>query len=172
MRFFIPLLAAALALAACDDRPVFGGSATPAASATLPASCTDPAAVVTLRTTQAQPDWLLFAHQAGGGDIHFNQRSIRRCGDHEAEITVRVRFDEPQLYAVEETTRRTSIRYTVEHVRYRYRCAANTFTVLERQIIDENDRVAATIPGSAELYRPVQPQSTAGLIMRTACLGR
>lgn len=159
-----------LALAACSDEPVLGGG--PATPAALPASCDDPAAVIRLRTTQNQPEWLLFARQSGGGDIQFNQHSIRRCGDNEAEITVRVRYGEPQLYGTENASYETTIRYHVEHVRYRYKCNENTFTVLERRIVDENERVVATIPGSPEAFRPIPEGGTAGLIKPTACLGR
>ena len=171
MRQFLAVLAA-LMLVSCDDKPVFGGSASATPAAVLPASCTDPAAVVVLRTTQTQPDWLLFAHQAGGGDIHFNQRSIRRCGDNEAEIVVQVRYVEPQLYAIEHADRsQTTVRYTVERVRYHYRCTPATFAIVDRQVVDDSDRVVATIPGRADLYRPATPASPAGLIIRTACLG-
>lgn len=170
-RGVLAALAAAAALAACSDEPVFGKSDAPAQAAALPATCEDPAAVVRLRTTQNQPDWLLFARQSGGGDIQFNQRSIRRCGDNEAEITVRVRFGQPQLYGTEDATYETTIRYNVEHVRYRYRCSAGMFTVLERQIIDDLGRVVATIPGRPDLWRPVPEGGTAGLIMPTACHG-
>ncbi len=163
---------AALTLAACSDEPVFGAAKAPAEAAALPATCEDPAAVIQLRSTVNQPEWLLFARQSGGGDIQFNQRSIRRCGNNEAEITVRVRYGEPQLYGTEDATYATTIRYRVEHVRYRYKCAENTFTVLERRIIDENERVAATIPGNPEAFRPVPERGVAGLIMPTACHGR
>jgi hypothetical protein len=171
MRFLLSALAL-LSLAACSDEPVFGGKGKAPPAAALPASCEDPAAVVQLRTTQNQPDWLLFARQSGGGDIQFNQRSIRRCGNNEAEITVRVRYGEPQLYGTEDAKFETTIRYTVEHVRFRYRCASNEFTVLDRQIIDQNDRVAATIPGNPDAFRGVPEGGTAALIMPTACSGR
>lgn len=169
MRALLPALLA-LTLAACSDEPVLGGA--PAPRAALPASCEDPAAVVQLGTTRNQPEWLLFARQSGGGDIQFNQHSIRRCGDNEAEITVRVRYGEPQLYGTEDATYATTIRYHVEHVRYRYRCGQGQFTVLERRIIDENERVVATIPGNAEAFRAVPERGVAGLIMPTACNGR
>jgi len=159
-----------LAMSACSDEPVLAGSAP--APAALPASCEDPAAVITLRTTQGQPDFLLFARQSGGGDIQFNQRSIRRCGDNEAEITLRVRYAQPQLYAATEGDYETTVRYTVEHVRYRYRCAADEFMILDRSIINEDDAVVATIPGRADLWRPIREGSPASLIKPTACNGR
>lgn len=171
MRILLGALAA-LALAACTDENVLGGGEQAQAPAVLPASCEDPAAVVRLGTTQNQPEWLLFARQSGGGDIQFNQHSIRRCGNNEAEIIVRVRYGEPQLYGTEDATYETTIRYRVEHVRYRYKCSENTFTVMERRIIDEHDRVVATIPGNPEAFRPIPDGGTAGLIRPTACSGR
>ncbi len=162
----------ALSLVACSDEPVFGDAGKAPVPAALPASCEDPAAEVRLGSTQTQPDWLLFARQAGGGDIQFNQRSIRRCGDNEAEILVRVRFAEPQLYGTEDATYETTIRYNVETVRYRFRCTSEEFSVIERQIIGENDRVVATIPGRPDLWRPVNDTGTARYIMPTACIGR
>ncbi len=167
MRMFLAALAA-LPLLACSNPAPSG----PAQAAARPASCDDPAAVVTLSTTRNQPEWLLFARQSGGGDIQFNQHSIRRCGNNEAEITVRVRYAEPQLYTTEEGNYQTTIRYHVEHVRYRYQCDAGTFSVAERRIIDDQDRVVATIPGHPELFRPMPEHGTAALIQRTACLGR
>lgn len=171
MRFVLSALAL-LALAACSDEPVFGKNGSAPVAAALPASCEDPAAVVQLRSTVNQPDWLLFARQTGGGDIQFNQRSIRRCGDNQAEITVRVRYGEPQLYGTEDGNYETTIRYTVEHVRYRFRCTSQEFVVLERKIIDQSDRVVATIPGNPDAWRAAPERGTAGLIMPTACEGR
>lgn len=166
----IAALAAAVTLAACSDEPVLAGPAP--APVALPASCEDPAAAITLRTTQGQPDWLLFARQSGGGDIQFNQRSIRRCGDNEAEITLRVRYAQPQLYSATEGNFETTVRYHVEHIRYRYRCSGEEFTVLDRSIINENGDTVATIPGRADLWRPLRDGSPATLIKPTACNGR
>jgi hypothetical protein len=160
----------ALALAACSDEPVLAQKAGP--PPTLPASCDDPAAVVTLRTTANQPTWLLFARQAGGGEIQFNRHSIRRCGANEAQIDIRVRYDQAQLYATEDARYETTIRYNVEEVSYRFRCTDQTFAVLERRIIGDQDRVVSTIPGRPELFRPAVETGVAGRIIRTACLGR
>lgn len=167
MRFLIAALALA-ALAAC-------GRETPqqtVAVAPLPATCEEPAAAVTLRQTRNAPDWLLFARQAGGGDILFNQRSIRRCGDNEAEITVQVHYTQPQLYAEETDRTRTTVRYTIERVRYRYRCSAEEYRVIQRQIVGDHDDIVATIPGPPDLWRPLSPSGVAGLIKQTACVGR
>ncbi len=164
------LTALSLMLSACSDEPVLAGPAP--APVALPASCEDPAAVITLRTTAGQPDWLLFARQSGGGDIQFNRTSIRRCGDNEAEITIRVRYTQAQLYAATEGNFETTVRYHVEHVRYRYRCAASEFTVLDRSIVNEDGAIVATIPGRADLWRPTREGSPAALIMPTACNGR
>lgn len=166
------LLSAALVLSACSDEPVLAGNETPAAPAVLPASCDDPAAAITLRTTQGQPDWLLFARQAGGGDIQFGQRTIRRCGDNEAELTVRVRYQQAQLYQATEGDLETTVRYHVEQVRYRYRCSGDEFTVLDRSIVNEDGAIVATIPGQADLWRPLREGSPAALIKPTACNGR
>ncbi|MET0181804.1 MAG: surface-adhesin E family protein [Caulobacterales bacterium] len=162
----------ALALVSCSDEPVLAPKGEAPSQAALPASCEDPSAVVTLSTTANQPDWLLFARQAGGGDIQFNRHSIRRCGANEAEITVRVRYDQPQLYAAEDEKYETTIRYHVEQVRYRYRCTDSTYTVLNRDIVDDGGNVVASTPGNPEAWRPATERNTAGLIMRTACLGR
>jgi len=171
--FLVSIAALSLAaLSSCSDEPVLAGNDPPAAAAALPATCDDPAAAITLRTTQGQPDWLLFARQAGGGDIQFNQTSIRRCGDNEAEITVRVRYAQPQLYAATEGSYETTVRYHVEHVRYRYRCAVDEFTVLDRSIVNEDGAIVATIPGRADLWRPLREGSPAALIRPTACNGR
>lgn len=162
----------ALALAACSDEPVLAPKGKAPDQAALPASCDDPSAVVTLHTTANQPDWLLFARQAGGGDIQFNRHSIRRCGANEAEITVRVRYTQPQLYSAEDEKYETTIRYHVEQLRYRYRCADSTYSVLKREIVGDDNAVIASTPGNPELWRPATERNTAGLIMRTACLGR
>jgi len=172
MRSLILVLALALGASACDNTPVLGGKTQPAEAAKLlPASCDDPAAVVELRTTANQPDWLLFARQAGGGEIQFNRHSIRRCGANEAQIDVRVRYDQAQLYATEDARYETTIRYNLEEVSYRFRCASNSFSVIERRIKGEDDRVVATIPGRPDLFRPAVETGIAGRIIRTACLG-
>ena len=167
MRFLITVLA--LALAACGRE---APQQAQVATAALPATCEEPGAAVTLRQTRNAPDWLLFARQAGGGDIQFNQRSIRRCGDNEAEITVQVHYTQPQLYATEDERLRTTVRYTVERVRYRYRCSGEDYRVIERQIVGDNEAIVATIPGPPDLWRPLSPSGVAALIKQTACVGR
>lgn len=165
------LLAAALALAAC------GQPAAPDA-AEAPRE-TDS---VLLGTTQNLPDWLFVARQrdcaanADGeqecrvGEVHFNQRAITRRADGTAEIWVQVRHGMPQLYEFEDTTSRTTVRYEVQRVHYRFNCREGQFVVVERQIMGAGETVVAR-DEPRQIYRAPVRGSITEIVMPIACRG-
>ena len=89
---------------------------------------------VVLATTQNMPDWLLVARQRDCpvdapaaqqcplGEVHFNQRTITRTADGFADIWVQASHGQPQLYEYETDTTRTTVRFQLERLHYRFNC--------------------------------------------------
>jgi hypothetical protein len=165
MRFIIAL--AALALAACGPAPEKAAPAPAQGAAQGQAKTEGP---VLLGTTQYMPDWLLIARTPDGGFIHFNQRAISRGADGTADIWVQVTYGGNQLYEYETETAKTTIRYTVERVHYRFRCADQTFVVVERQIMGPGERVVAH-DEPRQIWRITPTHGAARLVMPIACRG-
>ncbi len=169
MRFALTALAV-FALAACgqNEEAAPGAEAPPAEGSVL------------LGSTQNLPDWLLVARQAGtcsegetcrSGDVHFNQRSIVRNPDGTADIWIQVHYAQQQLWTTATETTDTVIRYELERVHYRFKCAEEQFTILERQIMGANELVVAR-DEPLELYRSLPSQSSVTrVIMPIACRG-
>ena len=133
MRFALAALGL-MALAACGrSEKADEGAAAPAQNA----------GSVLLSSTQNLPDWLLIAHQSGGGDIHFNQRTISRDGQGNADIWAQVRYGSNQIYSGSDGTTETIVRYNTERIHYRFRCADENFTIVERQIMGSGETVVA-----------------------------
>ncbi len=153
------IAAACIALSACAPE------APPAAQA--PAQ----EGQVRLGSTQALQDWLMIARTQDGGFVHFNQQSIFRENG-QARIDVQVRYGAPQLYESETDRTETTIRYTLERIGFVFNCADETFAIRERQIVDENGTVLATIPGRPDLFRPTPAGGVARLVLPPACRGR
>jgi hypothetical protein len=159
MRLLIAL--AALALAACGQ-PAEKGAAAPAPA---PAS-----GAVSLNATQQLPDWLLVARTPDRGYVHFNQRTITRGADGAADIWVQVTYGGNQIYEIESATDTTTIRYTVERIHYRFRCADETYVVAERQIMGPGEEIVAR-DEPAQVWAPTPANGGARLVMPIACRG-
>jgi hypothetical protein len=131
---------------------------------------------VTLQSTQNLPDWLLVARQRDCsrsdcvGQVMFNQRTITRNPDGTADIWVEVRHGEAQAYPIETATARTTVTYTNERLHYRFKCAENQFTVLERQIMGTGETVVAH-DNPRPIYRAPVDGSVTPVIMPIACRG-
>jgi hypothetical protein len=173
LRTFAAALAL-LTLAACSERvPTQSGQA---------AAPAGEGGSVTLGSTRNLPDWLLVARQRGCrtdasgdqecslGDVHFNQRTITRPGDGTADIWIQVRHPYPQIFAYETETHETTVRYEVERLHYRFKCAEQQFLVVERQIMGGNDQVVAR-DEPAQIYRAPVSGSVTTVIMPIACRG-
>lgn len=160
--------AALLALAACGQEQEAGSGEQPARE---PGS-------VTLGSTQNLPDWLLVARQrdcAPGegcplGEIHFNQRTITRNDDGTADIWIQVRHGRAQLYEYETETAETTIRFELERLHYRFRCAEEEFIVVERQILGAGDAIVAR-DEPRQIWRAPAQGSVTRVIMPIACRG-
>ena len=150
-----PLL---FALAACGDTP-------PAKQVAA-----EPGQV-TLGTTRNMPDWLLVARTSDGGFVHFNQRAIVRNADGTADIWVQIRHGRPQLYGEENATLETTVRYQLERLHYRFRCADDRFVILKRQFLSDEDSVDAEQDMPADLWRPVPATGPARVVQPIACRG-
>lgn len=168
---------ALLALAAC-------GPQEPAApAAPLP---TDPAAQVrvALPLSRMSPDWVLIARQRDCpivgdigkercpyGEVLYNARTITRSVDGTvANIWVQTNHGAPQLYQGETETTTVNIRYTQSRVHYRFNCASDTFAIIERQIMGENETVVQR-DHPREIYRAPTRWSAVAIIMPIACEG-
>lgn len=160
MRKFAPALLA-LALVAC------GQSEAPSAPQEAP---TTGVGAITLSSTEDLPDWLLVAHQSGGGEIHFNQRAITRDGEGHADIWTQVRYGSQQIYSGTDGTTETIVRYNTERIHYRFKCAEEQFTIVERQIMGANETVVAR-DEPEELYRATPQAGVARLVLPIACRG-
>ena len=133
---------------------------------------------VILGTTRNMPDWLLVARQRdcdpGGdcprGEVHFNQRTITRRADGTADIWVQVRHGMPQLYAIDDGTTETTIRYEVQRVHYRFNCQTEQFFVVERQIMGAGETVVAR-DNPEQIYRSPVRGSVTAIVMPIACRG-
>jgi hypothetical protein len=158
---------ALISLAACDVAPPGKGAApAPGQSGS-----------VALGSTQNMPDWLLIAHQRDCeiqnciGEVYFNQRSITRDNANgTADIWTQTHHAIEQDYVVNEARQVTTIHFTLERQHYRFKCAAQQFTVVERQILGPNDTVVAH-DAYPEIYRNPAPDSLVPLIFPIACRG-
>lgn len=170
MRFVFAALAA-LTLAACGQAEK-AADGPPAAEGS-----------VQLGSTQNLPDWLLVARQAGTcapedapcrpGDIHFNQRTITRdAAAGTADIWIQVRYGQQQLYEADTETTERVIRFELERVHYRFKCAEEQFTIVERQIMGAGEVVVArdepmqlyrNLPGVGSVTRVIHPIACRGV---------
>lgn len=137
---------------------------------------------VVLQSTQSMPDWLLVARQRDCpadapadeqcplGEVHFNQRTITRSADGFAEIWVQASHGQPQLFEYESGNTRTTVRYQLERLRYRFNCGTQQFVVLERQIMGPDERVVAR-DEPLQLYRDTVGGSITSIVMPIACRG-
>lgn len=162
---------ALLALVAC-------GQPAPTSDAE-PAKAGPPGQVV-MSTTRNMPDWLLVARQRDCardaapedrcplGEVHFNQRTISRTADGFADIWVQASHGRAQLYEYETETRRTTIRFTLERVHYRFNCNTSEFVIVERQIMGANETVVAR-DEPRQIYRAPARGSVTHVVMPIAC---
>jgi predicted small lipoprotein YifL len=164
-------------LAAC------GQSEPEAPAAPMPS---DPSAQVrvSLQTTPLSPDWVVAARQRDCpevgevakercpyGEVLYNQRTITRSVDGSvANLWAQVNHAAPQLYMAEDESTVTRIRYTQSRLHYRFRCADETFAIIERQIMGENETVVQR-DSPREIYRAPQRWSAVALLMPIACRG-
>ncbi|MFT3728857.1 MAG: hypothetical protein QM759_13620 [Terricaulis sp.] len=165
MKYALAALAV-LSLAACDNQPPGKGSApAPGQSGT-----------VALGSTQNLPDWLLIARQRDceiqncTGSVYFNQRSITRNADGTADIWIQTDHAIPQDYVEEDAHTVTTLHYTRERQHYRFKCEAEQFTVVERQIMGPRDTVIAH-DAYNQPYRNPAPGSLVPVILPVACKG-
>jgi hypothetical protein len=158
MRFAIAALGL-LALAGCGPKEADKAAAPPQSSGD-----------VLLGSTQSLPDWLLIAHQSGGGDIHFNQRTISRDGQGHADIWTQVRYGSQQIYAGSDGQTSTVVRYNIERIHYRFNCQNEQFTIVERQIMGAGETVVAR-DQPRELYRATPQSGVARIVLPIACRG-
>lgn len=157
------LAAAALAaLAACGQSDEGGA----------PAAGGGGAGEVTLGATRTLPDWLLFLRTQDGGNVHFNQRSITRAADGTADLWIQIQHGHTQVHVSEDSDTTRTIAYVLERRHYRFNCAAEQFTILNRQFMDSMDVVAAEAPDPDALMRPVPPSGIARAALPIACRGR
>jgi hypothetical protein len=157
------LLAAALlfALAAC------GQDRTPA-SADAPAA-SQGGGIVEFGSTRNMPDWLFILRTSEGGTIHFNQRTVTRENGM-ADIWLQVHYGREQLYNAETETTETVIRYELERLHYRFNCAEETFVVVERQIMGDNEQVVAR-DEPRQIWRATPEAGAARHVLPIACRG-
>jgi len=177
VRFLLP--AVTLLLAACgEDRPA-------APAAPLPS---DPSAQVrvVLPVSGMSPDWIEVARQrdcptvgaiakergeCAYGSVHYNRHTITRSVDGTvANIWTQTTHGAPQLFQAETETTELSIRYTRMRMHYRFRCNDGTFTVVERQIMGDNDAVLHR-EQPPEIYRQPARWSPVAILMPIACQG-
>lgn len=160
---------AALALAACGEQQAKAPAAEGEAGG----------GDVLLGATQNLPDWLLVARQRSCapeegcelGEVHFNQRTISRSAeDGTADIWIQVRHGVGQLFEYETETTRTTVRFEVERLHYRFNCANQQFFVVERQILGPGDTVVAR-DEPEEIWRDPVQGSVTGIVMPIACRG-
>lgn len=125
------------------------------------------------------PDWLLVAHQrdcTSGpapecvGDVFFNQRTITRNADGTADIWIQVRHAQPQFFVTEDNHARTTVQFNVERIHYRFNCAAQQFTMIERQIMGAGDTVVAH-DEPPQIFRAPGDGSVTPILMPIACRG-
>jgi hypothetical protein len=161
MRIWIAAAAAAL-LAACGQSAQQSG---PAGQAETP-----PVGDIQMASTENMPDWLLIARTGDGGYVHFNQRTIHRAADGIADVWVQVRYGQQQLYQTEDDTTETIVRYEVERVHYKFRCADENFSIAERQIMGPNEQVVGR-ENPPELWRAAPARGVARLVLPIACRG-
>ncbi|MGE0740237.1 MAG: hypothetical protein AB7O98_02755 [Hyphomonadaceae bacterium] len=171
--------AVVLILAACGQADAPTGAPTTEATAT---PTPEGQAPVVLATTRNMPDWLLVARQRDCprptdgspdlciGEVHFNQRTITRGADGMADIWVQVRHAQPQLYDIESETHRTTIRYQLQRLHYRFNCESQEFIVIERQIMGPNERVV-TRDYPRQIWRAPAQGSATHIVMPIACRG-
>lgn len=175
---FLALAAAALALASCGQP---SSTSQPQQQGEAPAAEGQQAPVI-LATTRNMPDWLLVARQRDCpadappadqcplGEVHFNQRTITRTPDGFADIWVQASHGQPQLFEYETERTRTTVRYQLERLHYRFNCNTRQFVVVERQIMGADEHVVAR-DEPRQIYRDPLRGSITHIVMPIACRG-
>jgi hypothetical protein len=172
MKSALTALLAAFTLAACGERDANtkGGEAAPSTGN------------VTLSSAEHLPDWLLVARQRDCaadappaercplGEVHFNQRTITRTTDGFADIWVQTRHGQPQLFQYETESTRTTVRFEVQRLHYRFNCNTREFVVVERHILGANEAVVAR-DEPRQIYRAPLRGSITHIILPIACRG-
>lgn len=137
---------------------------------------------IVLSTTRNMPDWLLVARQRDCaadappaeqcplGEVHFNQRTITRTAEGFADIWVQASHGQPQLFEYETETTRTTVRFELERLHYRFNCNTQEFVVVERQIMGAGETVVAR-DEPRQIYRAPLRGSITHVIMPIACRG-
>lgn len=113
------------------------------------------------------PDWLLVLRTNEGGTVHFNQRTITRENNF-ADIWLQVRYGHTQAWDASDDTTNRIIHYTVERMHYRFNCADETFVIVERQIMGDNEEVVAR-DEPRQLYRTTPMTGVARHMLPVAC---
>ena len=149
------------ALAACGQPAAPAGEQTPAAQTE---SGDGP---VVLATTRNMPDWLLVLRTNEGGTVHFNQRTITRENGF-ADIWLQVRYGHTQAWDASDDTTNRIIRYDVERMHYRFNCTEETFVIVERQIMGDNEEVVAR-DEPRQVYRATPATGVARHMLPLAC---
>jgi hypothetical protein len=122
---------------------------------------------VVLATTRNMPDWLLVLRTNEGGTVHFNQRTITRENGF-ADIWLQVRYGHIQAWDASDETTNRIIHFDVERMHYRFNCAEETFVIVERQIMGENEEVVAR-DEPRQVYRTTPMTGVARHMLPLAC---
>lgn len=157
-------LAAALCLftlAACGQPAAPAGEQTPAQQTE------NGNGPVVLATTRNMPDWLLVLRTNEGGTVHFNQRTITRENGF-ADLWLQVRYGHRQAWDASDDTTNRIIHYDVERMHYRFNCAEETFVIVERQIMGDNEEVVAR-DEPRQVYRATPMTGVARHMLPVAC---
>lgn len=153
------------ALAACGQAAAPAGGQAPASGQSA-AQETDS---VVLGSTRNMPDWLLVLRTTEGGTVHFNQRTITRTNGL-ADIWLQIRYGHTQAWDASDDSTNRIIRYDVERMHYRFNCAEETYVIVERQIMGDNEQVVAR-DEPRQIYRAMPMTGVARQMLPVACRG-
>ncbi|MGE3302968.1 MAG: hypothetical protein AB7M12_07615 [Hyphomonadaceae bacterium] len=169
-------LAFALAALAAACGPKQEAAAPPAAAPSAAAPSQAASGVKGLDWVAARegqvPDWINIAHQAGGGDVDYNAKSVLRdTATGITDVWVQITYRAPQTYQDEDATTTRQITYNKERVLFRYDCAKATFAIVERRIMGAGEAIEETIktPPKPADFRATQDGGVSALVYGPTC---
>jgi hypothetical protein len=156
-------LMATLALAACDSADKPGKTET--GTATVPGYIASRSNIL--------PDWLQIARTPQAGFVQYNARTIYRdAAAGTTDVWVQLIHRDLQTYEAEDEAVKRLIAYNKERYLYRFRCAAQTFAIVEHQILGEGDVAIETVktpPRSDSDFRAIGEGGVAQVLYPPAC---
>ena len=179
MRSTIIVAFAALIAAGCSKPSAPASTSAPAAAA----ANAPPGSVEAGPTAQTPnwvrdqwatlPEWNNLANISEGGKLMFNPRTIMRDSSAgTTDVRVQVLHLEPVPYIQDSAKTRVTTWYFKERATYRFRCAARTYMVTQRDFMGTGDAIVGSEQNdttSESAWRPIDASGPARVLEGPVC---